>query len=129
MAAKSRGGPTVRSAPGCSGRVTQLSRALLVPNPRPRAGPEVRSRQSAANSRNSTLLPMFVLVMARRRLGLTFLVIGIACVVAAPEAIASARWRVQHVPVAGPTLAGKRVVWVAPRRDHGGDLYVARPRH
>lgn len=52
-----------------------------------------------------------------------------ACVLAGlvvPALSIAASWNVHRVPVAGPALVGSRVLWVAPRPDHGGDLISAR---
>ena len=38
----------------------------------------------------------------------------------------AAAWRVHQVPEAGPRFLGKRVAWMAPRRDPDGDLIEAR---
>jgi len=67
----------------------------------------------------------------RRSAGTTVALLGLMLATSAGTATsaAAATWRVRHVPIGGPALIGDQVSWIAPRRDHGGDLYAARPSH
>src|SRR5438105_1581318 len=64
-------------------------------------------------------------VMRKRRTQVFAGVVG-GVLLVAPNASLAASWRVQHAPLAGPRLLGAQVAWVAPRRDHGGDLIETR---
>jgi hypothetical protein len=64
-------------------------------------------------------------MLTSRRIGSTLIGIGILLLLV-PAVSQAASWRVRNVPVAGPTLLGKQVGWVAPRHDEGGDLIEAK---